>query len=68
MTETAVKRSTVIRRVNRAGEDIEIPVVDVRDGEVARKRAEFMIKAANGNRSKYFAPAKSYDPLLRRKV
>lgn len=40
---------------NKDGETVAVPVIDVRDGEGERKEVDSIIKASNGNQSKYFA-------------
>lgn len=43
-------RSRYIQTTNKYGTPIYIPVVDVRDGDIARQMAEAMLKASNQSR------------------
>lgn len=42
---------------NKHGEEIKVPVLDVRESDVERGKVKQMVKASNGNMSKYI-PAK----------
>lgn len=51
-----------IAAVSREDGDFKIPVVDVRESAKDRKIAEQMVKASNGNTSKYVPAKFGYGP------